>query len=85
MRSKAWLAAHAEVTKNINIFSMGPKLRYPTVPSTSVCVCVCVGGGGRPFRPRGRDFSGYTKNIGGHRRLSNQTPACLNFEALSYR
>jgi hypothetical protein len=36
MRSKAWLAApvllaHANVTKNINILSMGPKLRYPTV------------------------------------------------------
>ncbi len=27
------LLAHAEVTKNINIFSMGPKLRYPTVAS----------------------------------------------------
>ena len=36
MRSKAWLAApvllaHAEVTENIKYFSMGPKLRYPTV------------------------------------------------------
>ena len=34
MYSKAWLAtpvllAHAEVTKKHNIFSMGPKLRYP--------------------------------------------------------
>ncbi len=26
-----FLLAHAEATKNINIFSMGPKLRYPTV------------------------------------------------------
>jgi hypothetical protein len=36
MRSKARLAApvllaHAEVTKKIILFSMGPKLRYPTV------------------------------------------------------
>jgi hypothetical protein len=36
MRSKAWLAApvllaHAEVTENINILSMGPKLRHTAV------------------------------------------------------
>ena len=44
MRSEAWLAApcllaHANVTENINIFSMGPRLRYPTeiVASASYC------------------------------------------------
>ena len=31
MRSKAWLLAHTEVTKNITYFSIGPKRRYPTV------------------------------------------------------
>ncbi len=36
MRLKAWLAApvlfaQAEVTKNVKLFSMGPKLRYPAV------------------------------------------------------
>ena len=36
MRSKVWLAvpvllAHAEVAKNIILFSMGPKLRHPMV------------------------------------------------------
>ena len=39
MRSKAWLAApvllaHANVTENINTYSMGPKLRYTTVAAT---------------------------------------------------
>ncbi len=48
MRPKAWLdapvlLAHAEVTKKHNNFSMGPKLRYPTVlgvrklPSFGTC------------------------------------------------
>jgi hypothetical protein len=31
MRSKAWLAAHAEVTKNVKYFLMGPKLRHTAV------------------------------------------------------
>ncbi len=30
------LLAHANVTENLNIFSMGPKLRYPTA---SHCIC----------------------------------------------
>ena len=39
MRSKVWLAAsvllaHADVTKNIKYFSMGPKLRHLTVDNT---------------------------------------------------
>jgi hypothetical protein len=41
MRSKAWLAApvllaHADVTKNIKYFSMGPKLRHTAVRTHAI-------------------------------------------------
>jgi hypothetical protein len=61
MRSKAWLAApvllaHAEVTKKHNIFSKGPKLRYPTVISQQkrdlALDCVCL-----------QDLPNYAQNV----------------------
>jgi hypothetical protein len=52
MRSKAWLAAHADVTENITFVSMGPKLRHPAVPtSCDPAGHVLLSGEGRLYLP----------------------------------